>query len=239
MQAHDASAVQFLPAALMKAQPDCDLVAELEKTAVVITLEQAVGEEAMADAVAAGRIPPYTISANMALISLAEEAKRRGHPNPFFEHPLDRQMRLHRGDLIATLIFQPGGRIFTKRVLSSGPVMSLVSWQMVQKNSKLESFQSQGPWLDHLVYAANMRIGGDRDKERNVPVRGIEAVIQFRREEFMNNGVARVHLKPQKGLSKAERLPRSVPVVMPLDSTSPILSSMRLLRTPGSDRPHV
>ncbi|KAJ6593113.1 hypothetical protein B0H19DRAFT_1224741 [Mycena capillaripes] len=234
MQAHDASAVQFLPAALMKAQPDCDLAAELEKTAAVITLEQAEGEEAMADAVAAGRIPTYTISANVALVSLAEEAKRRGHLNPFFEHPLDRQMRLHRGDLIVTLIFQPGGRIFTKRVLSSGPVTSLTVWQMVHKNSKLEEFQSQGPWLDHIVYAANIRIGGERDKERNVPERGVKAVVEFRREDFMENGAARVHFKgPQKGpggerLSKAERLPRSVPVVVDRDSTSSIFSSMRL-----------
>jgi hypothetical protein len=40
---------------------------------------------------------------------------------------------------------------------------------MVQRNSKLKSLESKGPWLDHLVYAANMRIGAERDEEINVP----------------------------------------------------------------------
>jgi hypothetical protein len=169
MQAHDASAVQFHPAALIKARPDCNLAVELERTAVIITLEQAVGEEPMSDAVAAGRIPPYTIARNVALVSLADEIKLRDHPDDFFEHPLDRSRRLESGDLVATLIFLPGGRIFTKRILARGPALALPSWEIVQLNSKLKSFESKGPWLDHLVYAANMRIGSERDEERNVP----------------------------------------------------------------------
>ncbi|KAJ7499913.1 hypothetical protein FB451DRAFT_47444 [Mycena latifolia] len=169
MQAHDASVVQFLPAALIKANPDCDLKEELERSAAVITLEQAPGEEPMSVAVAAGRIPPYTISKNVSIVSLAEEARRRGHSDPFFEHPWDRQRRLDSGDLAVTLIFQPGGRIFTKRVLARGAVANLPVWQMIQRNSKLQSFESQGPWIDHLVYAANTRARGERDEERNVP----------------------------------------------------------------------
>jgi hypothetical protein len=136
---------------------------------VEITLEQAAKEEPMSVAVEAGRIPPYTISKNVRLVSLAEEAKRRGHPNPFFEHPLDRERRLASGDLIATLIFQPGGRIITKKVLSGGETAVLTGWGVVQKNSKLQEFESKGPWIDYLVYAANMRIGSERDRERNVP----------------------------------------------------------------------
>jgi hypothetical protein len=138
-------------------------------TLFIITLEQAVGEELMADAVAAGRIPPYTIARNVALVSLADETKLRDHPDDFFEHPLDRSRRLESGDLVATLIFLPGGRIFTKRILARGPALALPSWEIVQRNSKLKSFESKGPWLDHLVYAANMRIGSERDEERNVP----------------------------------------------------------------------
>ncbi|KAF8193129.1 hypothetical protein K438DRAFT_1934861 [Mycena galopus ATCC 62051] len=200
MQAHDASAVQFLPAALMKAVPDCDLVTQLEKTAAVVTLEQPVGEEPMSDAVDAGRIPPYTISQTVALVSLEEEAKKRGHSNPFFEHPVDRERRMACGALIVTLIFQPGGRIFTKRVLSN--VGALTVWQMVQKNSKLEEFEAKGPWLDHLVYAANMRIGSERDEERNVPVRCVPGVVQFKREEFLEHGIGRLHLKPTAPVTK-------------------------------------
>ncbi|KAJ7865645.1 hypothetical protein B0H14DRAFT_2573831 [Mycena olivaceomarginata] len=198
MQVHDASAVQFLPGALMKAMLDCDLPAEMERTAVEITLEQAAKEEPMSVAVEAGRIPPYTISKNVRLVSLAEEAKRRGHPNPFFEHPLDRERRLASGDLIATLIFQPGGRIITKKVLSGGETTVLTTWGMVQKNSKLQEFESKGPWIDHLVYAANMRIGSERDRERNVPERSVAATVVFNREEFLKHGVGQIHLKPDK-----------------------------------------
>ncbi|KAJ6579669.1 hypothetical protein DFH09DRAFT_332742 [Mycena vulgaris] len=196
MQAHDASAVQFLPGALIKANPDCDLAEELERMAVVITLEQAPGEEQMSVAIDAGRIPPYTISTNVTLVSIAEEAKRRGHPDPFFEHPLDRQRRRICGDLIVTLMFEPGGRIFTKRILSNGPMMPLTTWKMLQKSSKDPLVQSKGPWIDHLVYAANMRIGGERDEERDLPVRGVQAVVELKREEFMKDGIGRVHLKP-------------------------------------------
>ncbi|KAF8193162.1 hypothetical protein K438DRAFT_1829209 [Mycena galopus ATCC 62051] len=153
------------------AVPDCDLVTQLEKTAVVVTLEQAVGEEPMLDAVDAGRIPPYTISQTVALVSLEEEAKKRGHSNPFFEHPVDRERRMACGDLIVTLIFQPGGRIFTKK-------------------------------LDHLVYAANMRIGSECDEERNVPVRCVPGVVQFKREEFLEHGIGRLHLKPTAPITK-------------------------------------
>ena len=72
-------------------------------------------------------------------------------------------------------------------------------------------------------------------------MRGIEAIVEFRREDFMKHGVAQVHLKSQKKgpdgrpLSKAERLPRSVPVVIDRESTSSIFDSMHLLRTPGSE----
>ncbi|KAJ7449428.1 hypothetical protein B0H11DRAFT_2078676 [Mycena galericulata] len=201
MQFHDASAVQFLVGALIKAKPDCDLVEELERTAAVITLEQAVNEESMSVAVDAGRIPPYTIS-NVALVSLVEEIKRRGHPEPFFEDPFDRQRRLECGDLIVTLIFQPGGRIFTKRILSHGPARILETWQMVQKNSKLPEFARKGPWIDYLVYSANMRIGSERDEERKVPARAVTGLVQFNREEFLKDGIGRVHLKPTKSTGR-------------------------------------
>ncbi|KAJ7075745.1 hypothetical protein B0H15DRAFT_649985 [Mycena belliarum] len=210
MQAHDASVVQFLPAALMKARPDCDLAQEIERMAAVITLEQSPDEEQMEVAVAAGRIPPYTISGNVQIVALAEEARRRGHPDPFFEHPADRQWRLKAGDLVVTLIFQPGGRIFTKRVLAGGPVVGLPVWEMIQRNSKLESFKKKGPWLDQLVYAANLRARRERDAERNLAPaleHGVEALVEFRREEFLKHGIGRVHLKPAKKSSPRAQEP--------------------------------
>jgi len=118
--------------ALLKEDIQVDFQRDLERKAVVLTLEPRGGDEDMADAVAKGRIPPYKISKEVSVVSLELAARERGLDHPFFENPIDRHYRLARQQLGVTVIFKPTGRAITKRV----PSGQVAVWQMIQKKEK-------------------------------------------------------------------------------------------------------
>jgi hypothetical protein len=132
LQFYDTSIVEIAVMALLKEDIDVDIQRDLEKKAVVLTLEPRCGDEEMANAVAKGCTPPYKISREVSVVLLELEAQKRGLDHPFFEDPLDRHWRLSHQQLGVSMIFEPSGRTTTKRV----PMIQLDIWQMIQKKEK-------------------------------------------------------------------------------------------------------
>jgi hypothetical protein len=132
LQFYDTSIVEIAVMALLKQDIYVDFRNELERKAVVLTLESRYGDEEMASAVTEGRIPPYEISREVNVVSLEVEARNRGLSHPFFENPVDRHLRLTRQQLGVAVVFKPTGRATTKRV----PAGQLSVWEMVQKKER-------------------------------------------------------------------------------------------------------
>jgi hypothetical protein len=132
LQFHDAEIVEIAVTALLKEDIEVDFQRDLEKKAVVLTLEPRCGDEEMANAIAIGCTPPYKISREVSVVSLELEARKRGLDHPFFEDPLDRHWRLSHQQLGVSMIFEPSGRTTTKRV----PRVQLDLWQMLQEKEK-------------------------------------------------------------------------------------------------------
>ena len=118
--------------ALLKEDIEVDFQRDLERKAVVLTLEPRGSDDEMATAVTQGHIPPYKISKEVSVVLLEPEARKRGLAHPFFEHPIDRQWRLAQQQLGVVVIFEPTGRVITKRV----PRGQLGVWQMVQEKER-------------------------------------------------------------------------------------------------------
>lgn len=132
LQFYDTSIVEIAVMALLKEDIEVDFQRDLEKKAVVLTLEPRCGDEEMDNAVAKGCTPPYKISTEVSVVSLELEARKRGLDHPFFEDPFDRHWRLARQQLGVSVILEPTGRTTTKRV----PRVQLGIWQMVQEKEK-------------------------------------------------------------------------------------------------------
>jgi hypothetical protein len=132
LQFHDTAIVEIAVMALLKEDIEVDFERDLEKKAVILTLEPRCSDEEMANAVAKGCTPPYKISREVGVVLLEIEAQKRGLDHPFFEDPLDRQWRLSYQELGVSMIFEPSGRTITKRV----PRVQLHIWQMTQKKEK-------------------------------------------------------------------------------------------------------
>lgn len=137
--------------ALLRDDIEVDFQRDLERKAVVLTLEPRGSDEDMVDAVAKGHIPPYKISREVSVVLLEVEAKKRGLGHPFFEHPIDRHRRLACQQLGVAVIFKPTGRATTKRV----PSGQLVMWQMIQKKEKTTT---NPPALYRQIMTTNSRI---------------------------------------------------------------------------------
>ena len=151
LQYYDTSIVEIAVRALLKEDIEIDFQHDLEKKAVVLTLEPRCGDEEMANAVAKGFTPPYKISLEVSVVSLELEARKRGLDHPFFEDPFDRHWRLARQQLGVSVILEPTGRTTTKRV----PRGQLVIWQMVQKKEKTTT---NPPAMYWQILTANNRI---------------------------------------------------------------------------------
>ena len=151
LQFYDTSFVEIAIMALLKEDIEVDFQCELENKAVVLTLESRCGDEEMADAVARGSIPPYKISREVSVVLLELEAQKRGLDYPFFENPIDRQLRLSRQQLGVSVIFEPSGRTTTKRV----PRVQLNIWQMAQEKEKTTT---NPPALYWHIMTTNSRI---------------------------------------------------------------------------------
>jgi hypothetical protein len=80
--------------ALLKEDIDVDFRQAFDTKAVVLSVEQRQGKEDMAVAHAAGRTPPFIISRDVSVLSLEDEARKRGSLYPFFEDPIDREVRV-------------------------------------------------------------------------------------------------------------------------------------------------
>ena len=132
LQFYDISFVEIAVMALLKEDIEVDFQRDLEKKAVVLTLEPRCGDEEMANAVAKGCTPPYKISKEVSVVSLELEARKRGLNHPFFENPIDRHLRISRQQLGVSVVFEPSGRTTTKRV----PRAQLGMWQMRQEKEK-------------------------------------------------------------------------------------------------------
>lgn len=132
LQSYDASIVEIAITALLKEDIEVDFERDLEKKAVVLTLEPRCGDEEMANAVAKGNTPPYKISNEVSVVLLEAEARKRGLDHPFFENPIDRELRLSRRQLGVSVIFEPSSRTTTKRV----PRVQSGMWQMTRESEK-------------------------------------------------------------------------------------------------------
>ncbi|RDB17455.1 hypothetical protein Hypma_001640 [Hypsizygus marmoreus] len=132
LQFHDTAIVEIAVSALIKEDINVDFATELERKAVVFTVEQRPEKEDMDVAVAAGRLPPYRIARDISVVLIEAEAKQRGLDRPYLEHPWHQQMRLARKQLGVAMIFLPGGRAVTKRV----PSIQLSMWDMMKNKEK-------------------------------------------------------------------------------------------------------
>lgn len=137
--------------ALLKEDVEVDFQRDLEKKAVVLTLEPRGSDEEMANVVAQGDPPPYKISKEASVVLLELEARKRGLDHPFFEDPFDRHWRLARQQLGVSVIFEPTGRTTTKRV----PSVQLGIWQMVQEKEKTTT---NPPAMYRQIMTTNSRI---------------------------------------------------------------------------------
>ena len=151
LQFHDTSIVEIAVMALLKEDIEVDFQHDLEKKAVVLTLEPRCGDEEMANAVANEHTPPYKISREVSVVLLEVEARKRGLDHPFFENPNDRHLRLSRQQLGVSVIFEPSGRTTTKRV----PKVQLGMWQMTREKEKTTT---NPPALYWQIMMANGRI---------------------------------------------------------------------------------
>ena len=88
----------------MKEDVDVDFRRELDRKAVVLSVEQLEDEEDMAVAHAAGRLPPFQISREAHTVLIDEEAQKRGLPFPFFENPVDRKVSMFSLDVLQVLL---------------------------------------------------------------------------------------------------------------------------------------
>jgi hypothetical protein len=159
LQFHDTAIVEISVMALLKEDIDVDFERELDRKAVVLTVEPREGDEEMAAAVTRGRIPPFKISKEVSVVSLEQEAQRRGLDFPFFEDPYDRQVRLARKQLGVAVIFQPGGRAITKRV----PGIQINVWKMIQEKEKITT---NPPMLYWQIMMSNNRVNMELEEEK-------------------------------------------------------------------------
>jgi len=167
LQFHDVGIVETSVMALLKEDIDVDFERELQRKAVVLTVEPQEGDEEMAAAVARGRIPPFKISKEVSVVSLEQEAQRRGVDFPFFEDPYERQLWLARKQLGVVVIFQPGGRAITKRV----PGIQINAWKMIQEKEKTTTNPPMLYWQIMMMnYRINLEIKRRRRKTRNIVV---------------------------------------------------------------------
>lgn len=172
--------------ALLKEDIEVDVQRDLEKKAVVLTLEPRCGDEEMANAVEKGCTPPYKISREVSVVLLELEARKRGLDHPFFENPIDRHLRLSRQQLGVSVIFEPSGRTTTKRV----PGIQLGIWQMVQEKEKTTT---NPPALYWQIMTTNGRIRfetktkeekkADKPYERQISTTFIEGIL-FSEDEY-------------------------------------------------------
>jgi hypothetical protein len=151
LQFHDVAVVEIAVMALLKEDIEVDFRQDLEKKAVVLTVEPRDTDEDITSAVAEGRIPPYKISKEVSVVLIELEARNRGLGHPFFENPIDRHWRLERKQLGVAVIFQPTGRTITKRV----PEGQLGMWQMIQEKEKTTT---NPPMLYWQIMTTNSRI---------------------------------------------------------------------------------
>ncbi|KAJ7157311.1 hypothetical protein C8R46DRAFT_423555 [Mycena filopes] len=151
LRSYDSNMVQIAVSALLRESKYIDILRALDALAVEILVIQRSDCEDMEVAWAAGRVPPFEISwkaEDTRLLSLSQEAQRRGLGRPFFEHPDDRALRIRNEKFGIAMIFQPTGRAVTFRA----PKVQLGAWELIQRQ---EQHTTNPPYLYWSIHTTN------------------------------------------------------------------------------------
>lgn len=93
LRVHDVAVVEIAVETLLREDLNVDFKEGFEKKAVTIGIEQRDGEMSIADAHAAGRVPPIQISRGMHTVLIKEAARAAlGDGYSSFENPDDRKV---------------------------------------------------------------------------------------------------------------------------------------------------
>ncbi|KAL0578586.1 hypothetical protein V5O48_003436 [Marasmius crinis-equi] len=132
LQHFETDLVEIACSAMLLDDKHANILLELQRKAVVITVKQRHDAEDMEVAHAAGRIPPFQLGTRgeVHTVLIEEVCKARGLNRPFLEDPASRMIRLSRQQNTATIIFQPTGRVVTKVI----DVSQSAGWGMKQQH---------------------------------------------------------------------------------------------------------
>ncbi|KAJ7662120.1 hypothetical protein DFH06DRAFT_365796 [Mycena polygramma] len=150
LRSYDSNMVQLAVSALLRESKYIDITRALDAVAIEILVTQRPDYEDMEVAWAAGRVPPFKISTkaeDIRLLSLSQEAQRRGLGRPFFEHPDDRTLRIRNEKFGIAMIFQPTGRVVTFRA----PKVQLGAWEMIQGQEQHTTNPPHLYWSIHMT----------------------------------------------------------------------------------------